>query len=140
MALRHFRLYSLFVFGLVLLVVLAACGPGGEPQIQLGTYQIELGTLTNGQVEEFEVAVHNSGSAPLMIEAVTTSCGCTSASVSPETIQPGESGILAVTYDSGAHGPEFSGQVVRQVFVASNDPETREVVLDLSADVVLEDG
>ena len=45
-----------------------------------------------------------------------------------------------MSYDSGAHGPEFSGEVERQVFIASNDPDTREVILDLSANVVLEDG
>jgi hypothetical protein len=138
--LQRIRFYLIFVFGLVLAVAFVACGPAGQPDIQLASDHVALGTVTNGQVEQFEVEVRNDGSAPLTIEAVTTSCGCTSASVSPETIQAGEAGILAVSYDSGAHGPEFSGEVERQVFIASNDPDTREVILDLSANVVLEDG
>ena len=126
---------NFFFLILVAVVPLAldACGSAGEPEIQLSATEVDLGVMSNGTVEEFTVQVSNTGSSPLLIEAVTTSCGCTSASVTPETIQPGQSGELNVRYDSGAHGPEFAGEVQRQVFISSNDPDSREVVLNLQA-------
>ena len=135
----RFKLIPLLAAGLFIALAAAACGPVGAPDIQLSSDRIDLGTLTNGEVEEFQVDVRNTGNAPLMIEAVTTSCGCTSASVSPQTIQPGQVVTLSVTYDSGAHGPEFTGEVERQVFIASNDPETREVVFNVKVNVVSPD-
>ena len=42
-------------------------------------------------------AVSNEGDAPLVVETVTTSCGCTTAVLEPMTIAPGESGILRIT-------------------------------------------
>lgn len=116
---------------------LLGCGPSGQPKIALSASHVDLGTVVNGEVREFAVDVRNLGQQPLVIDAVTTSCGCTTATVTPETIGPGESGMLQVAYDSGAHGPDFDGTVERQVFIASNDPDQREVVLTLSVEVLL---
>ncbi|MGA9532677.1 MAG: DUF1573 domain-containing protein [Anaerolineales bacterium] len=132
-------LHKLIIAGLVALALgsLAGCGPSGQPKIELSETHIDLGTVVNGEVREFTVEVRNPGQQPLVIDAVTTSCGCTTATVAPETIGPGESGTLHVAYDSGAHGPEFNGPVERQIFIASNDPDQREVVLTLSVEVLL---
>jgi len=56
--------------------------------------------------------------------------------VIPTTIGPGESGSLQVTFDSGAHGPEELGPVLKQVFIASNDPDSPEVEFRLIADIL----
>lgn len=125
--------------GLVLLAavsaLLAACA-GGEPDIWLEQEQLDLGPVQNGEVRSFEVEVVNQGSRDLVIEAVSTSCGCTSARVIPTTLGPGESGSLQVTFDSGAHGPEELGPVLRQIFIASNDPDSPEVEFRLSAEIL----
>jgi hypothetical protein len=130
---------GLMFLGTTLLVTLAvaACASVGQPDIELAQAATDLGEVRNGEVREFTVAVRNVGDGPLVIEAVTTSCGCTTATVTPETILPGESGSLNVAYDSGAHGPEFNGPVERQVFIDSNDPDEREVVFKLSVEVLL---
>ena len=72
----------------------------------------------------------------LIIEAVTTSCGCTQAAIEPMTISPGNSGTLTVEFDSGAHGPDLTGELIRQVFIATNDPEQPETVLELAANIL----
>lgn len=117
-------------------LAVAACGPAGEPDIELAQTATDLGEVQNGEIREFDVEVRNVGEEALEIEAVTTSCGCTTASIDPQTIAPGESGVLHVAYDSGAHGPEFSGQVERQIFIDSNDPDESEVVFKLAVDVL----
>jgi len=125
--------------GLVMLagasVLLVACA-GGEADILLEQQQLDLGQVRNGELRTMEVPVTNQGSGDLVIQAVTTSCGCTSAQVSPATLKPGESGSLLVSFDSGAHGPEELGPVLRQVFIASNDPDEPEVEFRFSADIL----
>ena len=120
---------------LVLLgVALAACG--GAPELLLDREVVDLGQVVNGEIRTIEVPVRNAGTGTLVIEAVSTSCGCTTASVEPSTIEPGQSGMLQVSFDSGAHGPEANGPVVRQVFIASNDPERPELEFQFQADVL----
>lgn len=116
-------------------VLVAACA-GGAPDIQLDTTQMELGPVVNGELRSFEVSLSNAGQRDLVIEAVSTSCGCTSAQVTPTTLGPGEQGVLSVTFDSGAHGPEELGPVMRQVFIASNDPNQPEVEFRFTADIL----
>ncbi len=52
------------------------------------------------------------------------------------TIAPGTSGILRITFDSGAHGPDLRGPLLREVMIASNDPATPEVVVSVTANIL----
>ena len=115
--------------------LLAACS-SREPVIRLDQSQIDLGQVVNGEVRTFEVSVLNQGNTNLVIEAVSTSCGCTSAQVIPAALEPGERGLLQVTFDSGAHGPEELGPVMRQVFIDSNDPDQPEVDFRFTAEIL----
>jgi hypothetical protein len=83
-----------------------------------------------------EITVQNVGQADLVIASVTTSCGCTQATLEPMTISPGKSGTLHIEFDSGAHGPELTGVLIRQIFVASNDPQQPEMVVELEANIL----
>lgn len=118
----------------LLAVALAACG--GPPQIAVPEASLALGDVVNGEIITREVAVQNVGEADLIIEAVTTSCGCTEAAVSPTRIPRDGSGILTVRFDSGAHGPDLTGQLIRQVFIATNDPEQPEIVVEFEANIL----
>lgn len=126
---------TLATIGLLLAALLAACD-GGAPDIDLAQSQIDFGVVTNGEIRTFETPVHNLGRGELIIQGVTTSCGCTSAAITPAVIPPGGTGTLAIRYDSGAHGPDEVGPVIRQVFIASNDPSEPEVEFRFTAEVV----
>lgn len=124
----------LFTAGLLTSVLLSACG--GQPQIVVSETTIQLGDVVNGEIIERNLQVENKGQAALTIDAVTTSCGCTQASVEPTNIPPGGSGTLYIEFDSGAHGPELTGELIRQVFVSSNDPQQSELVVELAANIL----
>jgi hypothetical protein len=123
----------------LLLLLLAACGGGAggnAPIIALETANLALGDMPNGQIAERAVAVRNDGDAPLVVDTVTTSCGCTTAALEPMTIAPGESGVLRIVFDSGAHGPDLRGPILREVTLVSNDPATPEAVVAVSANIL----
>ncbi len=128
--------YTMLLIGLLLL---AACGGGGSagaPRIGLETMALELGEMPNGEIAERVVAVRNDGDAPLVVTSITTSCGCTTAALEPMTIAPGESGALRIAFDSGAHGPELRGPLMREVTLVSNDPALPEAVVAVTATIL----
>ena len=129
------RLSFVLFLALLGLLALAACS-GGEPQIDLETTRLELGDVPNGQVVGRDVTVQNAGSQTLVVQEISTSCGCTSATLEPMQLAPGESGVLHIEFDSGAHGEELRGPLVRQVFLNSNDPAQPEATVELAANVV----
>jgi hypothetical protein len=112
-------------------VLLAACG-SNQPSIIIETAEFDFGNVENGQIVSRELTVRNEGNADLVIDSVSTSCSCTTASVTPMTIAPGETGILHIEFDSGAHGPDMTGELIRQVFVTTNDPNLPEAKVEVS--------
>jgi hypothetical protein len=127
---------QLFVLSLALagLLLLVACT--GRPQIALETARLDLGDVVNGEVITRDVMVSNTGKSELVVEAVTTSCGCTQATLEPMTVAPGGSATLRIAFDSGAHGPELTGPLLRQVFIVSNDPQQPEAILELAVNIL----
>lgn len=114
---------------------LAACS-GRSPQIELEVTQMDFGDVVNGEIASRDVTIRNLGGKSLVIETVTTSCGCTSASVDPMAIGPGETANLHIEVNTGAHGPELTGPLVRQVFISSNDPNQPEAQVELAVNIL----
>ncbi|MBR9860520.1 DUF1573 domain-containing protein [bacterium] len=50
----------------------------------------------------------NTGNAPLVLNAVTPSCGCTSPSWTKEPVAPGEEGEIKVVYNSKGRPGQFT--------------------------------
>jgi hypothetical protein len=73
-------------------------------------------------------------------ETVTTTCGCTTATLNPMSIPVGGTATLHIEFDSGAHGPELTGQIMRQVILISNDPEQPEATVELVANILPPEG
>jgi hypothetical protein len=128
---KKLSLFILILSGLIL----SACSTA-RPLITLEWDKIDFGEVVNGTVVNQQVRISNQGDDDLEILSVSTSCGCTQASLERTTIPPGESATLVIEFDSGAHGAELEGAMLRQVFIASNDPIQPEVVIELTADVL----
>lgn len=125
----------LCIITLILLAVgLTACG--GPPQISVPEASLALGDVVNGEIVTREVTVQNVGESDLIIEGVSTSCGCTEAAIEPMRIPSDGNGTLTIVFDSGAHGPELTGQLIRQIFIATNDPEQSEIIVELEANIL----
>ena len=134
-----------FITLLFLLLLLAACGgadaTGGSeaaassPTLSLAATSLPLGDVPNGQIVERDVVVTNRGGAPLVVESLTTSCGCTTATLDAMTIAPNATATLHIVFDSGAHGPDLRGELLRQVVLVTNDPAQPETTVELTANI-----
>ena len=128
---------------------LADLAPADAPKIEIGEVDRDLGTISQKQgIVSTDFEFENRGKSDLVINKLSSSCGCTSASVvyqdsiGPKftmaghgqenptdwevAIKPGESAILRVYYDPSVH-PDFEGAATRTVSIFSNDPVEFEV-------------
>jgi hypothetical protein len=118
--------------------------PSDAPKLEITETERDLGvvSLAEGVVlVDFEFA--NQGESDLVINKLSSSCGCTSGAIIYEgkvgpkfameghgqenptnwqvAIAPGDSATLRVFYDPSVH-PDLEGAVTRTVSVFSNDP------------------
>ena len=124
---------------LAALVVVVGVGYAALPEprgdIELSATEFDFGTVANNAPVDHVFQVHNAGDGPLQISGVSTSCGCTSATVGRDRLAPGESTELRVSYDPLTHDGA-TGQFMRVVYVRSDDPDTPEATLTIHVTVV----
>jgi len=63
-----------------------------------------FGELVQGNPATATFKMKNDGTEPLMITAVSTSCGCTAPVFPKEPLKPGKSGEIKLTYDAKTPG------------------------------------
>jgi len=125
----------------------------GNPTLEIETLEINLGEMNLQEERVGEIALANTGSGPLKISRVRTSCMCTSAVLvlngreSPEinmemhnspavnawvgTLGPGERGALRIIYRPSKM--PVKGPVDRLVLFETNDPAHRKVQVRMTA-------
>lgn len=128
----------------------------GYGRIEISPQEYDAGTVSMaaGLVQK-NYTVKNTGSGPLTIKSISTSCDCTSAvfklngKISPtfsmamgglnfwsEKMQPGETGELEVIFDPAFHGPHGVGAIDRLAYVSSDDPQNGKAQVRLTANVI----
>jgi hypothetical protein len=60
----------------------------------------DFGTIDEGEVVSHTFNFINSGKAPLLITSAYSSCGCTVPKWPKEVIEPGQKGIISVSFNS----------------------------------------
>jgi Protein of unknown function (DUF1573) len=103
----------------------------GEPKIKFKETVWDFGKVKQGETLSHEFVFANEGDATLVIQRVSTSCGCTAALVSADKIQPGKEGRIEIKFDTRGYG----GQVRKLVYVDSNDPGEAHRQLEIAADI-----
>jgi hypothetical protein len=124
----------LTLLSLLLSLVIASCAPTAG-RIELSETESDWGTVSNRAVASRDYEVRNTGTGPLEITGVSTSCGCTMAQVGDRKLEPGETTVLKVTYDPQVHNGA-TGDFLRMVYVRSDDPDTPEAALSIWLTVV----
>jgi hypothetical protein len=121
-----------------LLAALATTGPAwaddkpaAAPRISVEPEGFDFGKALPGKSLRKEFTLRNFGDAELVIEGVTTTCGCTAAISAKTRLEAGGSTQLTVTLETRS----YSGKMERQVLVRSNDPKTPLLTVRVSVTV-----
>jgi hypothetical protein len=103
------------------------------PRVEIPQASFDFGTIPPSPPVAYVFAIQNTGTAPLILSNLLTSCGCTVAELSTSVIPPGERADVRVVFDPDYH--ETIGVVTRVVWMMSNDPTQPWLELLLTADV-----
>jgi hypothetical protein len=117
--------------GAAALLASAALAQGQKPRAVFRETSHDFGKVKQGDVVDHEFVFKNEGGAPLVIEKVETTCGCTAALVSDKTIAPGREGRIKTTFDTRG----YAGRLSRYIYLISNDGLDPRRELSLVADI-----
>ena len=105
------------------------------PELAKTNYVYDFGDVPPDEIQETTVTIQNKGTKPLVIKSVRASCGCTATNMGEDTVPPGGTTQLRVTYD-----PTFNNdagkQITRKVVIESNDPAAPVVEFTIRANVL----
>ena len=92
-----------------------------QPKLAFDKTQHDFGKVNEGDGPvSYDFAFKNTGSAPLVIQDVRTTCGCTTPEWPKQPIRPGDTGVITVGYDVKGR----PGTIDRTITVFSNDPSS----------------
>ena len=85
--------------------------------------EYDLGTVLNGTTKEQTITIRNVGTNVFKLKGFTTSCDCTEATCEWKELQPGENGIISVSYKA-----DQLGDFYRTVEIYGNIPNNSLMV------------
>jgi len=117
---------------LVVLIALVANTVVAQSKIQFKTLTHDFGQVkeANGSVS-YEFEFTNTGTAPLIIQNVEASCGCTTPSWPKIPVAPGKKGVIKASYDPNNRPGAFT----KTINVTSN-AQTAKVTLTINGEVI----
>lgn len=126
------RLVLLLLLGMTFLGAVPVLAVG--PKLVVEKTEYDFGQVFEGQKVDHVFRFQNGGDSPLIIDRVRSSCGCTAALLSATSLAPGEVGEVRTSFDSN----RFSGEVVKTVYLYTNDTAQSMAQLNLRGTVVRE--
>ncbi len=122
---------SLLLTFLLIVFFAASTTVAAQPRIEVASSEYDFGSIEEGEKVTHVFRFSNTGDAPLHIERVRSSCGCTVPRLSDEILAPGDVGEVEAVFDSR----RFNGQVVKTIYLYTNDPLHDVVQLSLRGTV-----
>ncbi len=95
---------KIFILCFSLLSVLALRAQNATEAIELKETEYDFGKIPQGKPVYHSFEIRNKANAPLKLENVLTSCGCTTPEWNREPIAPGASDKIKVGYNAATEG------------------------------------
>jgi hypothetical protein len=115
----------------LILAMALALASGARAQLKFEQSEIELHPTVSDQNAVAHFKYKNTGSKPIHINSVNTSCGCTVATLKSNDVPVGESGEITATLNFGGH----SGLLTKTVTVTTDDANQPQTILTLKAKI-----
>ena len=100
-----------------------------QAEITFESEVVDYGTIEKGDDGVREFKFTNTGSSPLYITKVRSSCGCTIPKKPTDSIMPGDEEVIEVKYDTNRVGP------IRKTITVSSNAVTPVVALQIKGTV-----
>ena len=125
---------------------LAAHEPDSPSGLVIVPQEHDLGQVKYGEVPTADFEVRNQGRKEIKITRISTSCGCTTATLvgqeeatargKPIQLEAGESLVMQVAFNPAVHGDDTDfGLVKRVIYVTTDDPQQPETQVTITAEV-----
>lgn len=103
-----------------------------KPELVITGEQHDFGTIDDSKPVKTQITFMNKGTGPLTISDVHATCGCTVPQLAKKTYNPGESGVVEVSFNpTNKKGPQH-----QTVTITSNDPTKPRREFAVHANVV----
>lgn len=131
-----------YIFFAFVLLSIVSCGnntnttenddlnSSGTAQIVFREYEHHFGKVSEGEKISYQFIYENSGTGNLVLNSVTTTCGCTVPRYDKKPLKPGDTGSLEVVFDTSGR----SGMQAKTITVNSNS-SAPVVLLKITAEV-----
>ena len=110
------------LFILLIFIPLALTAQGSGPMINFEIETIDYGEISKGSDGVRTFIFENTGNAPLEIQGVRSSCGCTIPKKPEVPIAPGDKGEITVRYDTNRVG------VFRKTITVNTNVSSRAII------------
>jgi len=102
-----------------------------QPRIEVEPASLDFGVLQQHETRDAVVMIRNTGTSPLQIREIESTCGCTVPELAVTTIAPGEGVPMDVHFNSKT----FQGKQVKYIHIYSNDPQRGSLDFLVQADI-----
>jgi hypothetical protein len=126
---KSWQVVVICILSMIPMSVVAA----NAPSMALDRTEHDFGDVQEGTEVKTSFVVSNAGNAPLVIDDVRTSCGCTGAVAGSRQVPPGGSTQITVSYDAAGASP---GDKNHGVLIHCNDPNRPVAQLQIHVHVV----
>lgn len=109
---------KLAIVMLMLVAMVATASAQKQAKITFEQTEIDLGTFAKNTAQKATFTFTNTGNAPLVLNQVVASCGCTVPHYDKKPIMPGQKGYIAVTFHGKNLG--FPGKIKKSITIRSN--------------------
>ena len=116
-------------FFIAILLCISYTNGFAQAEITFETDVIDYGTIEKGDDGVREFKFTNTGSSPLFIDQVRSSCGCTIPKKPTDSIMPGVEEVIEVKYDTNRVGH------IRKTVTVSSNAVTPVVALQIKGTV-----
>lgn len=107
-----------FMITMMLVAMITTAHAQGKAEIKFDKTLINIGTFPESASEKTVTFTYtNVGDAPLVINQVVASCGCTDPKYDKKPVAPGQTGQIKVTYNGRG---KFAGYFKKSITVRTN--------------------
>jgi hypothetical protein len=93
------------ILGSSVMFAQAQTAPAAAKTISWNETTHDFGKIMQNDPGAVTFTMKNNGTAPVVITAAKSSCGCTVAEYTKEPVKPGETGVVTATYNTARVGP-----------------------------------